>query len=277
MKKRKGREDFFIGWSEKMPIQLLRFQRRTIFWLFLIAIVVGALYALSQKKFNPSTNELGSFQKIQGVIYEYPVPLLKVKVGNGNYQSFILVGVGKHSANKTIDTIKYLTNGNLRNYEVVLKGSAIYYDGKTLLEVPAPENTMDSIIPLTEPWPDRIMEDMGEIQLQGEIIDPKCYFGVMNPAYGKIHRSCAIRCISGGVPPVLRIHNNKGVAEYFLLLGENGQPINQDVLQMVGLPVYVKGNLHRVDDWFVLKVNPKTSIKRNYDKKVQSDYINDIQ
>lgn len=38
--------------------------------------------------------------------------------------------------------------------------------------------------------------------LEDEIIDPKCYFGVI-PGKGKIHRSCAIRCISDGIPPVL--------------------------------------------------------------------------
>jgi len=32
-------------------------------------------------------------------------------------------------------------------------------------------------------------EMISKMTLQGEIIDPKCYFGVMKPGKGKIHRS----------------------------------------------------------------------------------------
>jgi hypothetical protein len=35
--------------------------------------------------------------------------------------------------------------------------------------------------------------DLGEVQLTGEIVDSKCYFGVMNPGNGKVHRDCAVR------------------------------------------------------------------------------------
>lgn len=281
MNTKKNADEFFIGWSDKYPPNLARFIKKLVLWLFLLVIVVSAVYALSQKKFNPSKSELGVFQAVEGVIYEYPVPMLKVEVGDGDYQSFILVGVGKHSASETMDLIKSKMEPGtkLDDYEVTLNGQAVYYDGKTLLEVPAPENAMDTIQLLDEDeeqWPERMMQDMGMVKLAGEIIDPKCYFGVMNPAYGKIHRSCAIRCISGGIPPVLRIHDDEGVAEYFLILGPDGQAINKEVLDMVGLPVEVKGQLQIVDDWFVLKLDPKNDISLNQAANATSDYVDDV-
>jgi len=38
----------------------------------------------------------------------------------------------------------------------------------------------------------------------GEIVDSKC-LGVMTPGQLTTHRACAIRCISGGIPPVLHV------------------------------------------------------------------------
>ena len=99
-------------------------------------------------------------------------------------------------------------------------------------------------------------DNLGETELKGEIVDSKCYFGVMKPGFGKPHRDCAIRCISGGIPPVLVVKNEKGEAQYFLLTGQNGEPINQEVLPFVGLPVSIKGQLEKMADWYVLKVTP---------------------
>ena len=43
------------------------------------------------------------------------------------------------------------------------------------------------------------------MDVKGEIVDPKCFFGVMKPGEGKPHKDCAIRCILGGIPPVLKV------------------------------------------------------------------------
>jgi len=42
---------------------------------------------------------------------------------------------------------------------------------------------------------------LGTQTLVGEIVDSKCFLGVMNPGQLTTHRACAIRCISGGVRP----------------------------------------------------------------------------
>ena len=46
------------------------------------------------------------------------------------------------------------------------------------------------------------MTDLDTFTLIGEIVDSKRYLGVMNPGNGKVHRDCAVRCLSGGIPPI---------------------------------------------------------------------------
>jgi hypothetical protein len=90
--------------------------------------------------------------------------------------------------------------------------------------------------------------------LTGEIIDPKCYLGAMNPGEGKPHRSCAIRCISGGIMPVLTWTDNTGKKYYAALTGKNGKSINNEILFAVAEPVKVKGKLYKVDNWYWMEI-----------------------
>ena len=88
-------------------------------------------------------------------------------------------------------------------------------------------------------------EEVGEVVLRGEIVDSKCYLGVMNPGSLKGHRACAIRCISGGIPPVLLVRQEDGTARYFVMVLEGGGMANDTVLPYVAEPVEVKGRLVR--------------------------------
>ncbi len=88
----------------------------------------------------------------------------------------------------------------------------------------------------------------------GEIIDPKCYFGVMKPGIGKVHKSCAIRCISGGIPPVLRTEED-GRFDYYLMLDNQGDRLDNQVLQYVAEPVIMDGEEAEWNGWKVLYVD----------------------
>jgi hypothetical protein len=99
-----------------------------------------------------------------------------------------------------------------------LLGTLLYYDGVTLLLVDKNDNQdlifSNKTIPAE--WLPKV-KDLGLIKIKGEIIDPKCYFGVMKPGEGKPHRDCAIRCILGGITPMLAVKNEQGDANYYLL------------------------------------------------------------
>lgn len=101
-------------------------------------------------------------------------------------------------------------------------------------------------------------QSLGEFTVEGEIVDSKCYTGVMKPGRTKTHRGCAIRCVSGGIPPVLISHNEQGDVIHFVLSDPENKSVNARVLKMVGDPVRITGEVVQFGDTFVLKANPKT-------------------
>ena len=101
-------------------------------------------------------------------------------------------------------------------------------------------------------------ENLGRQTLTGEIVDSKCYLGVMNPGQLAPHRACAVRCISGGIPPVLLVRQKVGPPLYFLLVREDGSPVNKQVLNMIAVPLTVTGEVVRQGDLLILRANPAT-------------------
>jgi len=93
------------------------------------------------------------------------------------------------------------------------------------------------------------------MELKGEIVDPKCYFGVMKPGKGKIHRSCAVLCISGGIPPVLATTDENNISEYYLITDTSGKPIHKDILPHIGKPSMLTGTIVQLEDWYQLQLN----------------------
>ena len=98
--------------------------------------------------------------------------------------------------------------------------------------------------------------DLGPVTLRGEIVDSKCYLGVMNPGNGKVHRDCAVRCISGGAPPAFVALDAEGDSRVLLLVGSDGRQLNREVLSFVAEPIEVSGELLRSGANFILKAEP---------------------
>ena len=94
------------------------------------------------------------------------------------------------------------------------------------------------------------------LALVGEIVDSKCFLGVMNPGEGKVHRDCAARCLSGGIPPAMLTSDLDGARRLVLLVGENGQSLPKtDYLQRVGQPVSVHGQIIESAGLFYIRTN----------------------
>ncbi len=94
--------------------------------------------------------------------------------------------------------------------------------------------------------------------LTGEIVDSKCFLGVLNPGALTTHRACAIRCISGGIPSVLLVRRTNGLALYFLLLSRDGKPVNKQLLNLVAEPVEITGEVERQGELLILRADPAT-------------------
>ena len=89
-------------------------------------------------------------------------------------------------------------------------------------------------------------------------MDSKCFLGVMNPGQLTPHRACAIRCISGGVPPMLLVRQSDGSAIYLLLVSSGGKAVNKQVLDLVAEPVEITGEVERQGELLILRADPAT-------------------
>ena len=95
----------------------------------------------------------------------------------------------------------------------------------------------------------------GSIEVTGEIVDTKCFLGVMNPGRSKVHRDCAARCISGGVPPALLVEAG-GKSRLYLLAGADGAPLDpRTILDRVAEPVIVRGELWKLGESYSIHVS----------------------
>jgi hypothetical protein len=256
----KQEEEFYIGYYPNAPKGIAKTIKIVVGILAAIVLLTTFIITRSEKQMPTSQFEYGTLTELEGIVYSQPVPMLRVLTGtdaNGQaiYKSILLVNFLKHGAAPLLEA--YKKRGMTEAQSLVkLRGTLIYHDGVTLMELTEEENALVDIKQTATPVATLQRDNLGETELKGEIVDSKCYFGVMKPGEGKPHRDCAIRCISGGIPPAFVVKNDKGEAQYMLLVGQNGEPINQHVLTFVGLPVHLKGQLERMADWYVLKVNP---------------------
>jgi hypothetical protein len=256
----KQEKEFYIGYYPNAPKGIAKTIKIVVGILIVIVLLTTYIITRSEKQMPTSQFEYGTLTELEGVLYSHPVPMLRVLTGsdaNGQaiYKSILLVNFLKHGAAPLLEA--YQKQGVIEAQSLVkLRGTLIYHDGVTLMELTEQESALVSVKKNTTSIPTLEQSNLGEVQLKGEIVDSKCYFGVMKPGFGKPHRDCAIRCISGGIPPVLVVKNEHGEAEYMLLIGQNSEPINQQVLTFVGLPISIKGRLEKMADWYVLKANP---------------------
>lgn len=94
--------------------------------------------------------------------------------------------------------------------------------------------------------------------LEGEIIDPKCYFGVMKRGFGKVYRSCASLCIAGGCPPVRPTTNARGTATYLWLTTPEGGKVHALVRPYIGRPLRIRGTVAKYGSWKCLIMNTQS-------------------
>ncbi|GJM33513.1 MAG: hypothetical protein DHS20C18_25140 [Saprospiraceae bacterium] len=257
-------DEFYIGYLPKAPASIARATRWFIFFLILIVPVIAFLITAYEKDFSTATFDFGQPSRVTGTLTLQPVPMLIVNhgttpTGEAIEQSILLIGFGKAGAEHTLETMEKEQGRSLEGKQLELEGSLIYHDGKTLLELTKGKAALIEISENTPPIAIR-PKPMGSASFVGEIADPKCYFGVMKPGEGKPHRSCAARCIAGGIPPVLKAADETGAVNYYLVLGSNGEKINDQVLPFVGKAIRLDGDVEKWGDWYVIKTTVDTKI-----------------
>lgn len=259
--------EFYVGYHPSSPPGTGRFIRGVVIMIAVACVAIPLLFAWAQQPFSTSAFEFGSLRELTGFVTREPVPMLRVVAGREPSGDRVLVSLpllaaGKFGGGRVVDAIEDRSGRSLEGLEVTLRGTLVYHDGKALFELTEGEDSLVEILPASQTTPPDVKtESLGRTVVRGEIVDSKCYFGVMKPGLGKPHRSCAIRCIAGGIPPVLMVRNAEGEADYLLLVGPSGEPVNDEILQKIAIPVEVEGELERFDDWLLMRVDPGSGIR----------------
>lgn len=224
---------FYIGYLPNAPSDLRRFIRRIVVALGALAVSAAIVLVLAQQQFSPTFFEFRNAREFSGTFHAEPYPSLLVADPTSQTQKpLLLSAVGKHAFDEG--------TAGAEGKVVRLRGKIIYRREGMMIEV------VPNTFTVTSPQSEKSLsydEDVRSVTLTGEIVDTKCFLGVMNPGRGKVHRDCAARCISGGLPPALLVQTANS-SELFLLIAPDGGPINpKQILQYVGEPVRVVGSL----------------------------------
>jgi hypothetical protein len=244
-------DEFYIGWQTKAPPGIGARVRKAVVSLAFVAVAAAVVLAAAQRTIGVAVFEWGTLKTFKGILKSDPYPhLLVQRPGRGGGQSaYYLVAPFKFG-------LKSDAIAGLDGQAVTLTGTLLYRGNETMIEA-RPESIKPASAtapPNAQPGP----VDLGRQTLVGEIVDSKCYLGVMNPGRLTPHRACAVRCISGGIPPILLVRQKEAKPLYFLLVSSDGRPVNKQVLDMVAEPIEITGEVIRQGELSILRADPAT-------------------
>jgi hypothetical protein len=240
--------EFYVGYLPKAPVGIARRIRAVVVLLFIFAAIAAIVFVRVQRTFAPSVFEYGKVATFEGTIETNPYPILIV-TGPGSPEPkvlrYLLVAEGKHGADSQ--------GAAFAGKTVQLRGRKIYRDNQAMIEV-----VTGSISVMGDSkQPRQASKELGNFELTGEIVDSKCYLGVMNPGNGKVHRDCAVRCLSGGIPPVFATNDFDGRPAILILTDHSKAPLPKEAfLGRVAQPVRIRGGVIQTGDTLFLETKP---------------------
>jgi hypothetical protein len=247
--------EFYVGYLPKAPSGIARKMMVVIVVLFAAATTCAIGFAALQRTYSRAFFESGKERTFDGVIEvgSYPTLLSSPNTANGSPLRYLLVAKGKHGADSEVAT--YVGKS------VRLRGTLIYRDDQKMIVLSA-----GSIAVLGDPQQNQVApKDLGEFDLVGEIVDSKCFLGNMNPGNGKVHRDCAVRCLSGGIPPVFATNDFNGSPAVLLLTGPSQKPLPKEAfLDRVAQPMRVHGRIVRIGNTLFLEMESSAIASRSF-------------
>ena len=248
-------DEFYIGWEKKAAPGIGKTMRKAVVIVLALALLTPLVLAISQHMIGASVFEWGTLKSVSGVLQTKPYPhLLVPRPGNvggqPSFSTYYLVMTWKFGLNPGVIE-------PLDGKSVTVKGTLIYRENQTMVET-KPEWITASTNETTRTLGNAPYQSLGKQTFVGEIVDSKCFLGVMNPGQLATHRACAIRCISGGCPPILVVRAADGPPICLLLVSADSKPVNQQVLDLVAEPLEITGDVERQGDLLILRADPAT-------------------
>ena len=246
-------DEFFIGYSPPMPPRLALFVLRIVVGLACGVTVWAVTVAAGHVPLEGGIFEFGHPQRFSGTLVERPYPSLRLDGDDPSATAWLLlVAPGKHGA----DALVLGWNGR----HVTLTGTRIRRGAHTMIEVEP-----QSLVPVERSAPfvtaaairaERLGE--GLVRVRGEIVDSKCFLGVMVPGSGKTHKDCASLCLRGGIPAALYVEDRAGRSAVMLLTGPTGERIGEQAVQLAGEAIDMIGTVERQGGWTMFRTDPAT-------------------
>jgi hypothetical protein len=87
----------------------------------------------------------------------------------------------------------------------------------------------------------------------------------MNPGNGKVHRDCAVRCLSGGIPPVFATNDFNGSPAVLVPTGPNqGRLPRGAFLDRVAQPMRIHGKVMQIGNTLLLETESSAIASRSF-------------
>ena len=240
-------DEFYIGYEASMPPRTARFVSIAVIVAGCGVAALAVLVAAGHTRLQGGVFEFGHPQSFSGTIVERPYPALRLDGREERDSSLLLVAPGKHGADALV--------AGLDGQHVSLMGTRILRSGRTMLEV-EPASIAASATKAEHERPAAASAGAsGELStLTGEVVDSKCFMGVMVPGDGKTHADCAALCLRGGIPPALYVRDRSDRSALVLLAGSRNEAIGPRLSEFAGEAVEVTGILERTGEWPVVRV-----------------------
>ena len=246
----KARDEFFIGFFP-IPQGLRTFLAGIAAALILLFAAAGWFAATTQA----APEEAGfrfdfGRQEVMGVLSLHPYPLIRVTEGSERLaagRTVMIAGGGKFAP----------TQAAALEGRLVKAGGVILKRGDLdMLQIGGGEANLSA----AEGEPPALSppERLGRWRLEGEICDGKCAAGAMRPGRGLAHKACATLCVTGGVPAIFVSAAPVEGAAFLLMAGPDGGPLPPEALDFMAAHVSVEGEIERVGDLLVLRIDPAT-------------------
>lgn len=187
------------------------------------AALLGLLFASLQNPFALASFDYGVSMTRLGVVELSPLPVL-----NQGGKLTPLVAQGKFGAEKLLAAME--------GQKVEMVTSAIRRDSQEMWEVSRASRLGSAEDGVRAEW--KLVA--AKAWFSGEIVDSKCWLGVMQPGAGRVHRECAFRCLRGGVPSMFIAKD--GMA--YWMLDEQYQRLDPRlVAEWVALRIRLQGRI----------------------------------
>lgn len=243
-----AQDEFFIGYAPPMPTGVARVVRVVTGGLLAAAVLGGLILAIGHLPIDGGTFAFGQPERVTGILQQAPYPAIRLDGTAAGAPRALLVAPGKFGAESLVD--------GLGARRVAFDGMRIARDGHEMFEIVPGTIEAGEAAGNGDGIVGADPDAEGDVTLEGEIVDSKCYLGVMVPGEGRTHRECAVLCLRGGIPPALRVRDREGRHALVLLVTPHGGSLAQEAAPHAFDPIRMSGRLSKEGGWWVLRTDP---------------------